>query len=129
MKRLNNRHSWKLRIAAVAVIFIAIWGYEQGGSKSENVISEDVSISDLKISKHAACRMNCRHISKDEILEVLKEGRMNRSKTRTGDRGSTYAYEGRTKDGQEVRIIVAPSKDNITIVTVIDLENEWNCDC
>ncbi|MBX9448768.1 MAG: DUF4258 domain-containing protein [Taibaiella sp.] len=129
MKRRSNRYSWKLWIAALAVTVIAIWSYEQGGSEPENIIPRDISTADLKISKHAACRMDCRHISRDEILEVLKEGRMNRSKTRADERGSTYAYEGRTKDGQEVRIIVAPYKDNITIVTVIDLRNEWNCDC
>lgn len=129
MNRRSNRYSLKLWIAAVVVVVLAIGSYEQGRSKSESLIPDDVSISDLKISKHAACRMNCRHISKDEILEVLKEGRMNRSQTRADDRGKTYAYEGRTKDGQKVRIIVAPYKDHIAIVTVIDLGNEWNCDC
>jgi hypothetical protein len=40
-----------------------------------------------------------------------------------------YALEGLTKDGQEVRIIFANSPRGIVVVTVIDLENEWKCNC
>ena len=37
--------------------------------------------------------------------------------------------EGNTDDGQHVRIIFAPKKQHISVVTVIDLENEFECDC
>lgn len=84
----------------------------------------------LHFSKHARCRMDCRKIDESEVKEILEEGSLNQSKIQTDDRGTTYPLEGVTHDRQHVRIVFAP-KDNgkIEVVTCIDLDTEWPCDC
>jgi hypothetical protein len=41
----------------------------------------------------------------------------------------TYAVEGITHDKQRVRIVVGDCDVKAGIITVIDLENEFECDC
>lgn len=80
-------------------------------------------------TKHARCRMKCRHISQEEVKEIVQHAEVNyRKSDLEAVEGPKYALEGITsRDKQHVRIIVAPKKRHLTIVTVIDLENEWEC--
>jgi Domain of unknown function (DUF4258) len=80
-------------------------------------------------TKHARCRMKCRHISQEEVKEIVLRADVNYKKSELNAvEGPKYALEGVTSgDKQHVRIIVAPKKRHLTIVTVIDLENEWEC--
>ncbi len=83
-------------------------------------------------SKHARCRMACRHISEQEVVDLLQNGSINYRKSEIGDQPECrrkYALEGNTNDGQRVRIIFAPCRGEVTVVTVIDLGQEWACDC
>jgi hypothetical protein len=90
----------------------------------------DRSASNLFFTKHAKCRMRCRHISQQEVKDILARGTINYNKSDLNDpRGPSYALEGRTNDGQKVRIIFAPKKQHMTVVTVIDLEREYVCNC
>lgn len=84
----------------------------------------------LIFSKHARCRMDCRHIDESEVKDILKNGEINRKKIQSDKRGMTYPVEGYTRDKQRVRIVFAPrGEDALVVVTVIDLETEWKCDC
>lgn len=84
----------------------------------------------LIYTKHARCRMNCRHIDEAEVEEILEEGRINYRKSEPAGRPDPkYALEGTTRDGQDVRIIFAPSKRGMVVITVIDLETDWSCNC
>jgi hypothetical protein len=84
----------------------------------------------LIYTKHARCRMNCRHIDEAEVEEILAKGRINYRKSEPAGRPDPkYALEGSTRDGQEVRIIFAPAKRGMVVITVIDLETEWSCNC
>jgi maltose-binding protein MalE len=87
--------------------------------------------SHINYSKHASCRMDCRHIDEAEVQQILKEGKINytKSELKGEDCKKKYAVEGDTKDNQKVRIILAPCADEVTVVTVIDLGKEWVCDC
>ena len=85
---------------------------------------------ELILTYHAKCRMNCREISKSEVREVIREGKENKRKSNPNDaRCPTIALEDWTEDGQRVRIIVADCDNVAKLVTVIDLENEYQCDC
>ena len=81
-------------------------------------------------TKHAQCRMDCRSIDESEVKEILQEGEINYSKSDLKSKPCPkYAVEGTTHDGQHVRIIVGNCNSQASIVTVIDLENEVECDC
>ncbi|HEX6429479.1 MAG TPA: DUF4258 domain-containing protein [Niastella sp.] len=84
----------------------------------------------LIYTKHARCRMGCRHIDEAEVQEILQEGRINYRKSEPAGRPDPkYALEGTTRDGQQVRIVFAPAKRGMVVITVIDLGTEWSCDC
>lgn len=80
-------------------------------------------------TKHARCRMDCRHITQKEVKEIVKQANINYAKSEPdAPRGAKYALEGYTsKEQQHVRIIVAPKERHLTIVTVIDLDDDWAC--
>ncbi|MBK8521277.1 MAG: DUF4258 domain-containing protein [Ferruginibacter sp.] len=83
----------------------------------------------LIFSKHAKCRMDCRNIDESEVKEILKNGTINHKKIQNDKRGKTYPVEGFTRDKQHVRIVFAPKGEGLVVVTVIDLDTEWKCDC
>jgi len=83
----------------------------------------------IVFSKHARCRMDCRHIDESEVLEILKTGTLNAAKIEEDSRGKTYPLEGKTHGNQNVRIVFAPKQDELVVVTVIDLDKDWACDC
>jgi Domain of unknown function (DUF4258) len=85
----------------------------------------------MHYSKHAKCRMECRHIDESEIKDILEQGTINYRKSELqGDPcRKKYAVEGLSKDGQKLRVIFAPCGNEITVVTCIDLGVEWACDC
>ncbi len=80
-------------------------------------------------TKHARCRMKCRHITQEEIKEIVQKANVNYKKSDLdAAQGPKYALEGVTsRDKQHVRIIVAPKERHLSIVTVIDLEEDWEC--
>lgn len=84
----------------------------------------------LVFTKHARCRMGCRHIDESEVREILEKGTVNARKSEPAARPDPkYAVEGRTHDGQQVRIIFAPASRGMVVITVIDLDTDWTCDC
>lgn len=100
--------------------------------QSPSVRGLDRNPSAINYSKHARCRMACRHISETEVKDILKNGKINYGKSEIGDNPDCkrkYAVEGETRDKQKVRIIFAPCQSEVTVVTVIDLGKEWTCDC
>ena len=80
-------------------------------------------------SKHARCRMDCRFIDESEVKEILTTGTINYSKMESDERGKTYPLEGITHDKQRVRIVFAPRDDGVMVVTCIDLDKDWPCNC
>ncbi|MBN8720618.1 MAG: DUF4258 domain-containing protein [Sediminibacterium magnilacihabitans] len=87
--------------------------------------------SRMHYTKHARCRMGCRHIDEAEILQILKNGTINYRKSELEGEPCRhkYAVEGNTSDNQRLRVIFAPCGDEMTVVTCIDLDREWPCDC
>lgn len=85
--------------------------------------------SDFYFTKHARCRMKCRHITQEEVKEIVRKAEVNYKKSELdAAQGPKYALEGYTsRDNQHVRIIVAPKQRHLTIVTVIDLDEDWEC--
>ncbi|MEP7108339.1 MAG: DUF4258 domain-containing protein [Ferruginibacter sp.] len=80
-------------------------------------------------TRHARCRMDCRHIDESEVTEILQNGKLNAGKIEEDGRGKTYPLEGITHDKQNVRIVFARRADDLVVVTVIDLDKDWACNC
>jgi len=84
----------------------------------------------LEYSRHAECRMQCRQISRREVEEIMLDGKINYRKSDLKDKPCpSYALEGTTKDDQRVRIVYAQCNSLTKVITVIDLDKEWECDC
>jgi hypothetical protein len=90
----------------------------------------DRRVSYLEYSNHATCRMECRHITKAEVEDIMQNGHINYRKSELDDRRCPrYALEGRTSDAQRVRIIFGQCDEKTEVITVIDLDNDWECHC
>ena len=87
--------------------------------------------SQINYSKHAKCRMDCRHIDETEVKDMLTNGTINYKKSdlQKNECNKRYAVEGYSKDNQHLRIIVVPCANEVTIVTCIDIGVEWECHC
>jgi hypothetical protein len=95
----------------------------QAGTKNEHErVREELLKKPLVFTDHGACRMDCRCVSKRDVIEALDKGKY-RAKY-SSERKRTHAFEhGR------VRVIFAQSSDNKTtaVVTVIDTETDHAC--
>jgi len=86
--------------------------------------------SHLILAKHVKCRMDCRQITLEEIKEILKKGNVNYAKSGLSSKGdSTFAIEGYSQENQHIRVVVAPENDGLVVITCIDLNKEWPCNC
>ncbi|TNE92317.1 MAG: DUF4258 domain-containing protein [Deltaproteobacteria bacterium] len=83
----------------------------------------------LAYTRHARCRMDCRHIREDEVDEILRVGKVAPDRTRHDGECTSYAVEGVTSDEQEVRIVYADCASETRVVTAIDLGEDWPCTC
>jgi hypothetical protein len=98
-----------------------------------NTVNEPAALNRharLEYTLHARCRMECRHITEEEVTEILAEGRINTERSNSRDQPCpTFALEGYSDEGQHLRIVFAPCNNVTRVVTCIDLDKEWNCNC
>jgi hypothetical protein len=92
---------------------------------------EELAFQKLELTKHGECRMKCRNISEAEVKALLKSGKINYDKSAVRDKPcGTYAVEGNTADGQNVRVVIADCDTISRVVTAIDLRLENDtCHC
>jgi hypothetical protein len=96
---------------------------------------EELAHQHLEYTKHGECRMKCRNINEEEVKAVLKSGKINYDKSNVHDTPcGTYAVEGNTADGQNIRVVIADCDTISRVVTAIDLshddaETNNGCDC
>lgn len=135
---MNKKYLPLVALLAAALFFYWIKTKQRGETKDPNnrveIKANDVpfdrNISQLIFSKHAKCRMGCREIDEGEVKEILAKGNLNKQRIEKSGKGTSYPLEGVTSDGQHVRIVFAPKDDGkMVVVTVIDLETEYKCDC
>ncbi|MDE3125905.1 MAG: DUF4258 domain-containing protein [Bacteroidota bacterium] len=85
----------------------------------------------IRYSRHAQCRMKCRHITEEEIKEIIHYGKIDyhKSALQADDCHKRYALEGTTAERQYLRVIVAECNNVLTVITCIDLREDWPCSC
>ncbi len=118
------------------ILFLSIWLISCTGKPSserhESIAFSSAVIDtlDLIYTKHAKCRMDCREVTKNEVVEIVTGNRINVKKSDYNDKPCpTIAYEGRSSDGQLLRVVIADCNPRDKVVTVIDLETDFKCDC
>ena len=61
---------------------------------------------------------------------MLESGTINNEKSEPeGHPDPKYAVEGFTEEHQHLRLIIAPEKDKLIVITCIELGVEWECHC
>jgi hypothetical protein len=134
---VNKKYLPVLLLLAVALFLFLIKKHQRGPQPGVTVNAATDAYTALKggnktlvYSRHAKCRMECRHIDESEVKEILQDGTVNFGKIENGNKGATYPVEGTTHDGQHVRIVFAPHEREVVVVTAIDLDKNWPCgDC
>ena len=137
---MNKKWYPYILIAVLGIVLLTVKRCRPANSKPE--ISHDPAsgvnrnhgfdrrISYIEYTEHAKCRMQCRHISQEEVEEIMQEGKINYNKSDVHARPCpAYALEGITKDNQRVRIVFGQCDLKTKVVTVIDLDTEWACEC
>ena len=122
-----------LLIMALAVLFLNKWkGLEEQSDVKQSVRKKgfDRRISTLEYTQHARCRMDCRHISQNDISDIMRTGEINYAKTDVNDTPcATYAVQGYSNDGQHLRVIFAQCQTKTKVVTCYDLQKDFECNC
>lgn len=128
--KLTNRQKSQLFSVILLLVIAGITFFQNQQSKfSFNDFDQNTN-KKIYYTKHAKCRMDCREISKEEINFIREKGNINYRKSDMEDKPCpTIAKEGRSKDGQMLRIVFAECDNETKIVTAIDLENEYECNC
>lgn len=126
-------------VLVIAILLFIGVKQRQGKPATQNIrvetnaiVEEDFNRNPQKLtySKHALCRMECRFITDAEVRSILAKGTINEAKIQRNQKGISVPLEGETSEGQKVRIVFAPKeKEEMLVVTVIDLGKEYNCDC
>lgn len=84
----------------------------------------------LIYTRHAQCRMQCRHIDSVEINEIIEKGVINLNKSNKYDRPCpTFALQGFTHNGEDIRVIVAQCNTETRIITCYNLKQDFECHC
>ena len=141
---MNKKWIPYLIILVLAIILFFVRRYKQDDTAKPKTTTDkndpvktinrnrgfDRRVSYIEYTEHAKCRMQCRKISQAEVEEIMKEGKINYAKSDVNDRPCpTYALEGITEDDQKVRIVFAQCDLKTKVVTCIDLNTDWECEC
>ena len=135
---MNKKYYPFIALIAAALLLYFVKKNQVSSNERKNIRIEtdafvtegfDRSIRNIIYSKHAVCRMDCRHIDESEVKEILMDGKLNAEKIESSSKGVSYPLEGVTHDGQRVRIVFAPKEDKLIVVTVIDLDKDYTCNC
>jgi hypothetical protein len=124
---MNSRKATYSMILVLVLLFVFIYKRWQEPQRKE---AFDRTPSNLYYTKHALCRMNCRHISKEDISEIMSKGIINFNKSNKRDRPCpTFALQGETSDGEKLRVVFAQCNDETKVVTCYNLEEDFECHC
>ncbi len=100
------------------------------GEASGDPVQTAMATQPLAYTRHARCRMDCRNVDEEEILAILTTGERDPARGREEPgRCPTHALEGRSRDGQRLRVVFAACEDETRVVTAIDLDFEGACAC
>ncbi len=129
----NSYRAKQAKISLIILAILAILYFFFGKNNTNTSIDRREKAfrhNEIKLTNHAQCRMDCRQIDESEVKDILAKGAINYSKSDLKDKPCpTYALEGITRDNQRVRLVVGDCNNEAVIITVIDLDHEFECAC
>ena len=116
----------------ILFLLLLVFGYFLKKRWHEPVPREALDRHPARIAytRHARCRMDCRHISEADIRSVLERGVINLAKSDARERPCpTLAVQGETAGGESIRVILAQCPSETRIITCYNLHKEFECHC
>jgi hypothetical protein len=111
----------------IVLLFVFVYKRWQEPARRE---AFDRHPSHLYYTKHALCRMDCRHISKEDIHVIMERGIINFNKSDRWERPCpTFALQGETDEGEKIRVIFAQCSSETKVITCYNLQQEFECHC
>jgi hypothetical protein len=118
-------------VASVATLAWALVGNARHAKKSEKVL-QSMRKKPLHITEHASCRMDCRFVTRKEILQSLFSGRVNMRKSNPQETpcpkyvvdAEIHTAQGRRKT---VQTVFSACPTETRVVTTIDTSTNWPC--
>jgi hypothetical protein len=83
----------------------------------------------IELTRHARCRMECRHIDRGEVEHVLATGTLEPGRSRDDGRCPSHALRGTDSEGGPLRVVFAACPTKTRVVTAIDLDDDFPCAC
>ena len=141
MQAANKKTSNTITFILIAVLGLFALGIKKCKEHRQHYEERTINTTEgewrhhnIIYTSHARCRMECREISEDEVEFILDTGLINEAKSKEENEEAdghcpTYALEGKTKDGQQVRIVFGACDKITKVITAIDLGVEHECNC
>lgn len=130
----NRRSAGGFLLAAVASVATLAWTLVANArqAKKSDRILQSMRRKPLHITEHAACRMDCRFVTKKEILQSLFSGRVNMRKSDPGEAPCPkYVVDAEIKTAQgrrkAVQSVFSACPTETRLVTTIDTSTNWPC--
>ena len=125
MKPRNTIFSLLLILLIIAIAILKWRVYEP--HKRE---AFDRHPSHIEYTKHALCRMDCRHIDAEDIKEIMQKGIIIFNRTNMNDRPCpTFAIQGYTTQHENLRVIFAQCAETTKVITCYNLKQDFECHC
>ncbi len=127
----KNSKQGLITIILLGVMVILYFIFGKGGSESKiDKRQKEFRYNEVRYTDHAKCRMECRSIDEKEIKNILEKGEINYKKSDLKDKPCpSYALEGLSDDNHHIRVVVGNCNKEAVIITVVDLDEEHECDC
>lgn len=123
-----KKRSVFLPVLLLALVFIAFIVRRWNEPKQREAF--DRHPASVVYTQHALCRMDCRHISREEIAEIIDHGSINFNKSnRRATPCPTFALQGRTAGGENIRVVFAQCSGQTKVITCYNLEEDFECHC
>ena len=90
----------------------------------------DRTLSYIEYTAHAKCRMQCRHISQQDVEDIMRSGEINYSKSDVNEAPCpVYAVQGYTRTNEHLRVIFGQCDYKTKVITCYNLDEDFACHC
>lgn len=124
MKKRNVRLPLLLLALVFIVFLVRRWNEPQ---RKEAFDRDPVRVV---YTRQAQCQMNCRHITKAAVEEIMQKGIINFNRSNKMARPCpVFALQGRTTSGESIRVIFSQCPGETMVITCYNLKEEAACHC